>query len=358
MLIFICFKTKTEFYTIKLLRGTMIAILDCGTTNTKCYLVGEGGRIIGSDCTPWGCNGNTDKKAKELYLRNLVSLVDSLVTKDGMANGKLNGVVAFGMISSDFGIRIVPHLVTPTSLDDLREGLYEITDEQLFGCGVRFFLVRGVRNPIGDIHGVGNLHGCDFMRGEETQVMGVRELFKPEGSFNVISLGTHCKVIHMDGEGRIIQSMTTMSGQLYDCLVNQTVVGKSVRCDGLVQWDHLDEMVALAQDINKEYGVGRAFLLPRFMESFTDITANDRRLYLEAVLAQQDILAIHDYLDGGRYAAKLFYIIGSPVRAMVLKSIIAKTCPDSRIMVADDKKGISNIAVLGALSILHGRICI
>ncbi len=70
------------------------------------------------------------------------------------------------------------------------------------------------------------------MRGEEeTQVMGLLE--HPEFSLPaiVLILSSHTKFIPIDATGMIQGSLTTMSGQIYDAVINHTFVGKSVAND-------------------------------------------------------------------------------------------------------------------------------
>lgn len=331
----------------------MIAVLDCGTTTTKCYVVDKQYHLLGENYASWGCNKNVSKELKEEYAASLRSLVLETGEKIGVV---VDVVIAFGMISSDLGLLVVPHLQVPASLTDLQDGVVEYPDGSVFGNGIRFFIIRGVRNGMGDKHGSGNLLDCDFMRGEETQAMGVLGTYKTKPC-NVITLGTHFKITHIDEEGRITHSMTTMSGQLFDCLVHRTVIEKSIPLDGAIPLDSLDEMILLAKEMQRKFGLTRAFLLPRFMESFTDLSPAQRRLYLEALLAEEDFQAMHDFCNEGSFMAEQVYVIGPKVRTQVLERVLEMEDGLIKVIPIVGKEKNRDISLVGVSEIMRRKEC-
>ncbi|NCC68304.1 MAG: FAD-binding protein, partial [Clostridia bacterium] len=163
-------------------------------------------------------------------------------------------VIAFGMISSDLGLIVVPHLDAPAGLEELSEGIFCYREYHFFGPSVDFYIIRGIKNPLQQSRATHNIRICDFMRGEETQIMGILKHYKPKTAINIITLGTHFKAIHVDASGKICKSMTTMSGQLFDCIINNTIVGKSVATDELSELSLSRRALAeLAKEMLEKY---------------------------------------------------------------------------------------------------------
>lgn len=337
----------------------MIAVLDCGTTNTKCYVVARSGTLLAEGYSPFGVKDNALKKDREDYKQELCTIVRETCSKvkDGDA---LEQVVAFGMISSDLGIEIVPHLTAPVGLADFQNSLYTAQIEGLFPGNVQLRLIRGVKNPLSQARSVQNVEVCDFMRGEETQVMGILSHYAPQEAFNVVMFGSHFKIIHVTSDGKIERSMTTMSGQIFDCLIHHTVIGSSV-APGTLSSDgmSLQEIVWLARETMEHRGMMRSFLLPRFMESFTNMTAAERYRYLDAVIALEDLKAIPEYYGDGCYSTKKYFFIGQRKRCELFAEVLRMAGGPCEIEILE-KEANRDISIEGALKIINnetGRNC-
>lgn len=331
----------------------MIAILDCGTTNTKCYIVDEKGGLIAEGYSEFGVKDNTQRGDREDYKRALQKVVMGTLSEAGRRESELKKVVAFGMISSDLGLVVVPHLTVPVGLQEIRKGVYRVRDESIFGKDTAFYLIRGIKNKLPSERSLDNIYHCDFMRGEETQVMGILERYKPGEAFNVIMFGSHVKIIHVSADGKILQSMTTMSGQIYDCLARYTVVGKSIETQG----DETktltdDELISMAVKTIDARGTMRAFLLPRFMESFTDMNALERRVYLNAVIAVEDLKAIREYYGKGIYATKQYYFIGQKERCQLFEKALRQEQSDVEVEILDGREKNRDISIIAVLKIM------
>lgn len=332
----------------------MVAILDCGTTNTKCYIVRADGTFLNEKYHSFGVKDNVLKSDRQFYKQMLRSIIKETLEEIDKGLKDLNVVIAFGMISSDLGITILPHMVTPAGLPELRQGVFRVRDESIFGKDVKFYLIRGVKNKLEQERIITNVEVCDFMRGEETQVMGIIEQYHPQGAFNVGIFSSHFKIIHVSDEGKIIQSMTTMSGQIFDSLLNHTVVGKSVdvKNDTAVNMP-LSEIIALAEDTVRSRGVNRALLCPRFMELFTDMTAMERLLYLDAVIGLEDLKAMREYYGDGIYQSKKYYFLGQKTRCQLFGEILKRAYPSAEVVILSNKDSNRQISVAGALQIIN-----
>lgn len=332
----------------------MFAILDCGTTNTKCYVIDECGVLLAEGYSPFGVKDNTLKQDRENYKKTLRAVVDETCASVHIPGKRLKKVIAFGMISSDLGLLVVPHLSVPVGLEDLRHAVYEVKDHGIFDEDVQFLMIRGVKNTLNEERSLKNLEVCDFMRGEETQVMGILQKFNPQKAFNVIMFGSHVKIIHVDAQGQICQSFTTMSGQIFECICQHTVVGKSVAVTPESQLTlPQDQIIDMAEQTTQRHGLMRSLLLPRFMESFTYMTDKDRLTFLDAVIAIEDMKAIKDYYGQGKYSTKTYYFIGQKSRCQLFANVLTRKYPNAEIVILDGKEKNRDISIIGALQIAN-----
>jgi 2-dehydro-3-deoxygalactonokinase len=330
----------------------MIAILDCGTTNTKCYITEVDGSLRAESYTPIGCRNTSLFEQAVQYGEFLSQTVSSTCNSARLNQQEITTVIAFGMISSDLGLTVVPHLDAPAGLEELSEGIFCYREYQFFGSSVDFYIIRGIKNPLQQSRATHNIRICDFMRGEETQIMGILQRYKPKTAINIITLGTHFKAIHVDASGKICKSMTTMSGQLFDCITNNTIVGKSVATDELSELSLSRRALAeLAKEMLEKYGFNRTVLLPRFMESFTDLTPKDRLVFLDMAIAFDDLSSIRDFFAEPSLAAKQFFIVGQKQRCKNLALAIEIIDPSIKIIIIDGVEKNRDISILGSMAI-------
>lgn len=329
----------------------MKAILDCGTTNTKCYIVDDNNAFLAEGYSKFGVKDNALKKNREDYKVELKKLVYSTIENAGKDIIQLRTVIGFGMISSDLGLLVVPHSTAPTSISTLQDGVFKVVDS-IFGEDVNFYLIRGVKNPLEESKSIDNLEVCDFMRGEETQVVGILEKYKDMEAINVIMFGSHMKIIHVNDKREIEQSMTTMSGQVFDCIKNYTVVGKSVKIKENEQMRmSMREITTLAEKTTLSRGLMRALLFPRFMESFTDMNSRERLAYLDAVIAIEDIKAIKEYYGDGKYSTKKYYFIGPIDWCETFKMALLSKYPIAEVFILSGKEINKELSIIGATKI-------
>lgn len=333
----------------------MIAILDCGTTNTKCYLAERDGVLLGEHYAAFGVKDNVSPECRVQYPTKLRDFVSETMSCTGCSGQSLETVAAFGMITSDLGLQELPHLPAPAGMKELREGIFR-TDGSIFGEHVDFYLIRGVKNCIDEPGTPENIDDFDFMRGEETQIMGILERYHPQEAFNTIILSSHFKIIHISQEQKIMGSMTTLSGQLFDCLLHHTVVGKSV-AGGPPAAVHLSqgEILDLADRILSSRGLNRAVLSPRFMEIFTGMTQQERLLYLDAVIMLEDLKAMDSFRPGGPLGARTYYIVGQEERSRLFAATLKRKYSDIHLEFICGKSGSRDLAVSGVLALIAGK---
>lgn len=110
-----------------------------------------------------------------------------------------------GMIGSNVGWQNAPYLPVPT--------LFSAIGEQLTAVGDNIWIIPGLCVSREDNHNV--------MRGEETQLLGAREL-SPSSVY--VMPGTHCKWVQTDTQ-QIHDFRTVMTGELHHLLLRHSLVG-------------------------------------------------------------------------------------------------------------------------------------
>ncbi|EMY3776262.1 2-dehydro-3-deoxygalactonokinase [Salmonella enterica] len=114
-------------------------------------------------------------------------------------------VVMAGMIGNNVGWQNAPYLPVPA--------LFSAIGEQLTAVGDNIWIIPGLCVSREDNHNV--------MRGEETQLLGAREL-SPSSVY--VMPGTHCKWVQTDTQ-QIHDFRTVMTGELHHLLLRHSLVG-------------------------------------------------------------------------------------------------------------------------------------
>ncbi|EGT4951895.1 2-dehydro-3-deoxygalactonokinase [Cronobacter sakazakii] len=114
-------------------------------------------------------------------------------------------VVMAGMVGSNAGWKIAPYLPCPARFADIGSQLTTVAE--------RVFIIPGLCVSRDDNRNV--------MRGEETQLLGAREL-APAPLY--IMPGTHCKWVQADAQ-QVNDFRTVMTGELHHLLLTHSLIG-------------------------------------------------------------------------------------------------------------------------------------
>jgi 2-dehydro-3-deoxygalactonokinase len=120
-------------------------------------------------------------------------------------NESATPVVMAGMVGSNVGWKIAPYLPVPVH--------FSAIGEQLTAVGDNIWIIPGLSVSRDDNHNV--------MRGEETQLLGAREM-APSALY--VMPGTHCKWVQADHQ-QILDFHTVMTGELHHLLLRQSLIG-------------------------------------------------------------------------------------------------------------------------------------
>lgn len=188
-----------------------ILVVDSGTTTTRVWFATANG-VEGPTSRRVGARDRLDRNS---LLEIVRALADELLETGAASWADVEATVAFGMITSEFGVEEIPHLEGPIDANDLARSLvHRDLSPQLPGP---VLLVPGVKWSDGDLAAV------DFMRGEETEIVGLLASGTAP-PFLYVSPGSHSKFIAVDGAGRIEWSLTTISGELLWALSQETIL--------------------------------------------------------------------------------------------------------------------------------------
>lgn len=243
--------------------------VDGGTTNTRIYLVCEG-EII--DFVKLSVGARMGADALKPALRGSAL---ELLRKHGLRESDVKRILASGMITSEYGLCNLPHVILPVGVRELHETLYETVLEEV--SSIPFCFVRGVRSACD------SLEGADIMRGEETELMGLLD-GRSEAALYVLP-GSHSKHIRVDGEGRIRSLRTMLTGELFAAVIQHTVLRDAADPDRSVL---RREALLRGYRYAKAHGINEALFKTRILRNvFGEETSVCYSFLLGAVLCDE-----------------------------------------------------------------------
>ncbi len=340
-----------------------IGIIDCGTTNSRFSIVGEDGSILANVSAKIGVKDTAASGSKAPLTRGLRQLFEQALTEAGLSRSELQFVMSSGMITSELGLMELPHQAAPVAKSDLAASLQLLPGGSDLGIGIDIFLVRGIKNTPDPLSGspISAAKRLDFMRGEETQMVGLLEIYGGGKSTTVVNLSSHTKYISIDGSDRILGSVTTLSGQVYESLTTDSIIAKSVVAGSrdamiddpaeLVQ--KLNEATLFAVEAVRDHGLLRSFLMPRFMDTLMMTDWRVRKRFLEACIVADDLKALQAFPEFGFKVGNRVFLIGIEERCALFEELLRLT-PEgktSEIMTISGEEQVRNLAIRGALSI-------
>jgi 2-dehydro-3-deoxygalactonokinase len=179
------------------------------------------------------------------------------------------------MLRSSLGLREIDHVPAPAGVQELaarveRHMFPAVTD-------LPVLLVPGVRSGPLDCER-DSIGSADVIRGEETITLGLYLLgWLPAGGI-VLSLGSHWKAIHVDRDGRITSSVTSLGGELIDVVTAQTILAGSLPR----QWPSVFDAGWVDAGVHESQrsGLGRALFCVRLLQHRVASTPDERLAFL------------------------------------------------------------------------------
>lgn len=95
---------------------------DTGTTNTRAYLLNDG-TLIDSAATHVGARNSAMSNSATMLEETIRSLYFMLLDRNSLSTDDIDSIYMSGMASSPDGIREIPHLELPVSINQLRNSM-------------------------------------------------------------------------------------------------------------------------------------------------------------------------------------------------------------------------------------------
>ena len=288
----------------------VILAVDSGTTSTRAWVVDDG-EVLAAVSTRGGAKDVAIGQDRSALLTSVRSVCERALGDSGRSWGDVRAVVAFGMITSELGLEEVSHLVAPADRASLVRAMRRV-DEAL---PAPVFLVPGVRSD------GPNLAETDFMRGEETEVVGLLSLESVEPPILYVSSGSHSKFVGIDGRGRIDWSMTTLSGELLWALHSQTILSELVDPMGA-----LDDLEAVEQGARTEErdGFSRALFAARLLNRVRGVGPETCSAFVHGVIAGSDVRSLRMALHARPDHPTRVVVAGGSALARAYRHLLSK----------------------------------
>lgn len=182
--------------------------VDGGTTNTRIYLV-RNGRVEDTQKLSVGARNGADALKKALR-----DGINTILERNSLEPSAISQILASGMITSEYGLCKLDHLLLPAGASELHKAMQE---ELFFDiCPIPWRFMRGVKSLGKD------LSECDVMRGEETELMGLLDYAHDDALY--ILPGSHSKHVSIDKHGRITAFKTMMTGEFFAAVMQNTIL--------------------------------------------------------------------------------------------------------------------------------------
>ncbi|MFW6139703.1 MAG: 2-dehydro-3-deoxygalactonokinase, partial [Spirochaetota bacterium] len=276
--------------------------------------------------------------------------------ESGVDVSQIEFAVSWGMITSEIGLMEIPHLWAPAGVKDLADSMKRVHDTSVFPVDIPIYFIRGIKNRFDpDSATIQDVGVLDFMRGEETQTAGLLAGYSIDLPVTVMVLSSHTKFISINRKEKILGSITTVSGQVYEAIIKNTFIGKSIREDSEEPQEFFDGSI-----IDSSYrwvensGFLRSLLMPRFLDTLLDTKWYQRKLFVESLIASEDMKSMNQFQPLGFPSDTNFILIGSGRRCAIYEYLLKNKVGINKDIVkitADDE--VDMLGIRGAISIAN-----
>lgn len=331
------------------------AVIDCGTTNSRIYLLDENHQVIKKGNKKIGVHDTALHGSNEVLKLGLKKLIEETVLSSGLKIQDIKFAITFGMITSEIGLIEIPHLWAPVGISDLAKNIKVIQNLEVFPLDIPLYFIRGIKNYFPENTTYKDIRKVDFIRGEETQAAGLISLY-PELSYPVtmVVLSSHTKYIYINERKKVCSSLTTLSGQIYGAIKKETFIGKSIKGDGLEKDSNYfnKDIIDTAYDSVRNAGFLRTLMMPRFMEILLKTKWYERELFVNAAITAEDLIVLNEFKILNQSFEYDFVLVGHKIRCEILSYLIKKYYKTGgEIKCIYDKDEISQLSIEGAITI-------
>lgn len=252
-----------------------ILYYDSGTSNTRAYLLDGDFSVKYTAKKAVGSKDSAIAGSNRVLIEGLKELYDQVLSAGGLEDGDISAIYASGMITCAYGLKEVPHLVLPLTVEGFAGSLVPFFEDTLFRREI--ILVPGLKTVHEDITFVNN------MRGEEIEILGALDELQAVGAPHDLAMvlpGSHTHVTYLRGE-QITDIISNFTGELFHAIQKNTILSP------VLQWDGTPpdrEMVLKGYANLEKLGFNRALYICRAMDAFSEGTPHQRFSYGEGVI--------------------------------------------------------------------------
>jgi len=331
--------------------------VDSGTTHSRVYVVTGDGTVLGRAQVKAGVRDTAITGSRKTLQNGIRDAYHTALEHSGIAASEIEFAVASGMITSEIGLMEIPHLWAPADVDGLAQNLTRVHDTSVFPLDMPVYFIRGIKNAYEpETVAPADVGTLDFMRGEETQVAGILAHQRYEPPFVVVILSSHTKFVPVDVSSRILGSVTTLSGQVYEAVRKETSIAKSIKPpegEAEAYADYWDESVVQnGFRWSMESGLSRTLLMARFLDTLVKRPWYEARLFVESAIAAEDARALAQLKTVVPAAdTKRLILVGSHSRAELYRSLIRYIGEDTQVLSIEKPDEIDLLSIDGVVSI-------
>lgn len=336
----------------------MFAVIDCGTTMTRIYIINENKQIIASGRKKIGVRDTSISGSREILRQGISQLFFQVIHNHGISDDDVTFAIASGMITSEIGLKEIPHLVAPVGLKELADGIVKVDAGSVLPIPCPVYFVPGIRNNYPANACAKDLRKVDFMRGEEVQCIGIMDSYQISIPGYIVALSSHSKIMYINKERKIEASSTTISGQLYEALKNSSNIGTSIiPTEGEEAGGYsFEELVEIAADCVHHVGLTRTLLMPRFLHVLMKTNGEERRLFLDAAIAVDDMKAFREFQKQGYYSD--YYLLYGHLNRCKLYEYLLKQEFGSQVIIQNISRteDLDRLTIDGVVSVAQRAI--
>lgn len=306
----------------------MYFVMDMGTTNTRLWLYNGESEVA---CVKGAFGARSGKlQGKDFLYGKLRELIFGVLNENSVSERDVECIMVSGMAGSEGGICDVPHISLPAGEMKLASSVVRKAVSEI--ASVPFIFVPGLKK-------VENELKTDVMRGEETETAGIYNAMGLKDGAVLVLPGTHNKVIRVNAAGEIVDFCTTMSGEIADIVIKNSILAGSVAHD----FDLVEEQLFAGARYAEENGFNAAVFYVRVM-GMNGLGCDELSSFLYGAVFGQDVALIKRFAGD-----KMVYVGGKESLQRIYCSLLgdcARTLP----------RGASDNAVRDQLIRIYGMI--
>lgn len=275
-----------------------------------------------------------------------------MLGRNSLKDEDISAIFASGMVTSPFGIKEVPHLKVPVTIQELRANVYNYHENLFFKRKIG--LIPGVKStPDSQTITTDNVLEVNSMRGEEVEIFGLLGTLDDKVkslSAAILIPGSHTQIAYIKDQ-EIVDLISTMSGELFYAISNHTIISSSIEKD-ILQCDK--NMVQKAFEMLKQYGFNKTVYLINTMKIFDVADTQAKTSFLEGAIFGGDIICLERYLQKKWCDIDCVIIYANKTIAEIYKTLLEFAALNLEVKIVE-KYQQNDFAVKGFFEIINIR---